>query len=403
MMSRLDGRWVLAAIAVVVYCLLFLAPGRPHLLSVWQWYGVDHRAPAFLDLRVVTTAPDAVRDGLDPLVENPRDPLQRAMNHPRVWTLLRHVGLSERHTVPLGFCLAAAFLASVAAMAGRLTMAEGLFYAVLVCSPATLMAVERGNVDVLLFCLLCVATTLVMRQGTFLFAYAVVFLCAVLKLFPVFAFALALRERLRTGIAVLASAGVCVAAYLFITRHDVATVISNSIQGIYLSYGRKVLFERLRDYGIGWNPNVYSVLAVLFVFAVAMVIALRFRLPQGTPGAMEKMLVGCGIYCGSFVLLSNFNYRLIFLLLVVPQLVAWRTTAGNAKRFALAALLTVALALLLSGQLRSWLFLLKEGANWLIFAGATCLLLLTAVDWLRGRNLQPASNSPSAAGSFTGA
>ena len=61
------------------------------------------------------------------------------------------------------------------------------------------------------------------------------------------------------------------------------------------------------------------------------------------------------------------------------------------------------LALLLSGQLRSWLFLLKEGANWLIFAGATCLLLQTAVDWLRGSNIQPASNSRSAAGSFTGA
>lgn len=163
---HLDGRWILAALALIAFALLFAAPGRPSLLTMWDAYGVDHRAPAFLDLRVVTTAPDTVRDGLDPIAENPRDPLRRPMNHPRVWTLLRHVGLSERHTVPIGFGFTAAFLLSVLAMVGRLTSGEGVFYAVLVCSPAALMAVERGNVDALLFCLFVAATTLVTKSRT---------------------------------------------------------------------------------------------------------------------------------------------------------------------------------------------------------------------------------------------
>ncbi|HSH40297.1 MAG TPA: glycosyltransferase 87 family protein [Chthoniobacterales bacterium] len=279
-----DGRWLLAAVVLVVYCLLFAAPGRPALLSFWQAYGVDHRAPAFLDLRVVTTAPDAVRAGLDPLVENPRDPLKRPMNHPRVWTLLRHAGLSERHTVPLGFCLAAALLASLLAMAGRLTSSEAMFYAILVCSPAGLMAAERGNVDVLLFSLVSAATLFVTERRTYLIGYAVIFVCAVLKLFPIFGFAFALRERVRTGVAVLATAGFSFAAYLVIARHDVAKVISNSIQGVYLSYGGKVVFERLRDYGIPLDPNVYSAVAVLIVTALALLIAWRVRLPMAYPG-----------------------------------------------------------------------------------------------------------------------
>jgi hypothetical protein len=400
----IDARWLLAAVIVAVYALLFAAPGRPALLTVWNAYGVDHRAPAFLDLRVVTTAPDAVRDGLDPIAENPRDPLRRAMNHPRVWTLLRHVGLSERHTVPLGFCLAAAFAAAVLAMAGRLTLAEAAIYSALACSPAALMAVERGNVDVLLFCLLVAATMLVTKRRTHLWAYAVVFACAVLKLFPVFAFTLAFRERLRTGVAVLASAAVAFGAYLFVTRHDVAAVLANSIQGIYLSYGRKILLERLRDFGLPIDANVWSAVLVALVVAAAVGLATRTRAPEFTPGTMEKMLIGAGIYCGSFVLLSNFNYRMIFVLLAVPQLLVWRKSGGAAKRCSTAAIVTMVIAFGLSGQLRSWFFVLKECANWLMFTGAVWLLWNAAMAWLRDRPAaQVASNSRSAAVSLTGA
>jgi hypothetical protein len=286
-------------------------------------------------------------------------------------------------------------------LVGRITFAEALFYAALVCSPAALMAVERGNVDVLLFCFLVGATALATKRRLHLWAYAIVFLCAVLKLFPVFAFTLAMRERLQTGVAVLASAAAAFAGYLFITRHDVAAMLSNSIQGIYLSYGRKALFERLRDYGMPIDPNVWSVLVVVLVVAAAIVLAARTRLPEFTPGAMEKMLVGAAIYCGSFVLLSSFNYRLIFVLLVVPQLLVWRKISGLPKRISTAALVTIAVALVFSGQLRSWLFLLKECANWLMFAGAVWLLWQAAVAWLRG--VQVASSSRSGATSFTGA
>lgn len=198
--------------------------------------------------------------------------------------------------------------------------------------------------------------------------YALVLLCAVLKLFPIFGFTLALRERMRTGVAVLAGAAAAFGAYLFVTRDDVRAIISNSIQGVYLSYGRKVLLERLRDYGLAVDPSIYSLVLVAIVAAAAVALALLFPLPEFTRGAMEKMLVGTGIYCGSFVLLSNFNYRLIFVLLVVPQLLVWWRLGAAPRRIASAALATIAVALLLSGQLRSWLFLLKETANWLLFA-----------------------------------
>lgn len=162
--------------------------------------------------------------------------------------------------------------------------------------------------------------------------YALVLLCAVLKLFPIFGFTLALRERMRTGVAVLAGAAAAFGAYLFVTRDDARSIISNSIQGVYLSYGRKVLLERLRDYGLAVDPSIYSLVLVAIVAAAAVALALLFPLPEFTRGAMEKMLVGTGIYCGSFVLLSNFNYRLIFVLLVVPQLLVWWRLGAAPRR-----------------------------------------------------------------------
>jgi hypothetical protein len=288
---------------------------------------------------VVTTAPDAVRAGYDPIAENPRDPLRRPMNHPRIWTLLQHLGLSERHTVPLGFGLAAAFLAAVLALSGRLTIGEGIFYSVLVCSPATLMAVERGNVDVLLFCLLAVATGIVRNPRTHLWGVPAGFHLRAPEALP----GVRLRARATRAtphrLVVLAGAAAAFGAYLLLTRHDVAAILSNSIQGIYLSYGRKVLLERLRDYGIPLEPSFYSAVVLVIAAAVAVLLALRTRGPAFTEGAMEKMLVGLGIYCGSFALLSNFNYRLIFLLFAVPQLLAWRRMLeGPSRRFASAGL-----------------------------------------------------------------
>lgn len=402
--SQLDGRWISGGFAFVVFCLLFAAPHHPPLLDFWKAYGVDHVSPAFVDLRGVTTAPDAIRRGIDPLAENPLDPLHRALNYPRAWTLLRHLGVSEAHTLPLGFCLAAGFLVFALGLVGPLTWPQGIFYGALVCSPAVLFAVERGNIDVLLFCLLTLAATSVTRRAMHLWAYGLVFLCAILKLFPVFGFALALRERRRTGLLVLSAAAIAFAAYLLITWRDVVAMSSNTPQGIYVSYGRKVLFERLRDYGLPLDPNACSLALLVLVVAAAATLCTRVRLPEFTGGAMEKMLIGAGIYGGSFTLVSSFNYRLIFLLFVVPQLLHWLRQRTAARRFAFASLVSVSLALFLSAQLRSWLFLLKESANWIVFGGATFVLFQAALPWLRRHaGDQFRSNARSAAGSFTGA
>jgi hypothetical protein len=59
---------------------------------------------------------------------------------------------------------------------------------------------------------------------------------------------------------------------------------------------------------------------------------------------MDAFVAGTAIYAGSFILEHNFDYRLVYLLLVVPQLLRW----ARRSRFAALVLLTVVSTLWLS-------------------------------------------------------
>ncbi len=112
----------------------------------------------------------------------------------------------------------------------------------------------------------------------------------------------------------------------------------------YVSYGYIILFDRLELlYGprLGldltgltrsWVPIVAVSLVLLAAVSSAVALWLRgraqCRMNEGSDGI--AFLFGSGIYCGSFLLLgTNFTYRLMFLLLCLPQLFEWTARPGT--------------------------------------------------------------------------
>ena len=110
----------------------------------------------------------------------------------------------------------------------------------------------------------------------------------------------------------------------------------------YVSYGYIILFDRLEIlYGpwlgfdltgltASWVPTAVVTFALLSAAAWAIAIWRRghaqHMLDQGSAGI--AFLFGSGIYCGSFLLLgTNYTYRLMFLLLCLPQLFDWTERA----------------------------------------------------------------------------
>jgi hypothetical protein len=372
----LDGR-ILAAGMVTAY---FVAVAIPRLLwgiNIWPRLGVPAAPTLFFDTRVVTAGLECRRMGLDPLVSNPCDPVGRPLNYPRAWLLLRYVGLNQSHTNAIAVVFIALFLSSVILLVGRISLGEGVLLGVALCSPSVMFGVERGNVDIVMFALVALAVILWRRRGEMghVASPLVVLLAAAMKIYPVFGLPgyLFIRRR-RAAVTALA----CMAAfavYAFITRGDIDAAARATPQGQYNSFGVRILPAAIYHHLVPqeWRGGaiVKQLLAIVpLVVGVPVVWRLgRRRLPQPDPGGAGwrrlGFLAGSLLFLGSFALGNNWDYRLVFLLLTLPQLFEWIADPFPDPRGPLAGLTTVLLLVLLwIGPLSNPLALTDEVVTW---------------------------------------
>ena len=386
-LSHLDGR-VLAAAAVVVFFGVMLGMRGATGTTPWATVGVAPGALSFEDLRSVTSAWDCARRGVDPFPYNPCDPfahrssgVRRAANYPRLWTSFSHLGLGQGDTVPLGIATGVVFFVAALVVPGPLTLGEGAVYAAGLLAPATLLGVERGNVDLLMFALVVVGVLLVRRSP---WAAAVPITAAgVLKLFP--AAALAIFARRRGRFAAGAAGAAVLLAYGLATLSDIRTLRSVIPRVVTNSYGAGVVVEALHEAGVSWaqSPTEVRVLRLgliaLGLVLAAVLLGAASRGRDGDERRLDAFWAGAAIYAGSYVFGSNFDYRLAFLVLCVPQLCAWARRGASPLPGARAALGALLLTLWLSSEqpplpfgLQTWYtglsFPPEEVLNWLLFA-----------------------------------
>jgi hypothetical protein len=137
-----------------------------------------------------------------------------------------------------------------------------------------------------------------------------------------------------------------------------------------------------------WMPAVTAGVVLICAAAVALHSFVKRRefCAIDASVAGTAFLFGAGIYCGTYLLGTNFIYRLTFLLLCVPQLLDWqiqrgegRTSPGIAE---LALLVTVLGVLWSNGNANGheiFLFF-PQLLNWLLFF---CMALVLMLNFLR--------------------
>jgi hypothetical protein len=103
------------------------------------------------------------------------------------------------------------------------------------------------------------------------------------------------------------------------------------------------------------------------------------------------MHMGAFVYLGTFTIANNFDYRLVFLLLTLPQLTEWvRMPRHRLSTLAAAALVGI-LLLLWVGSLSEWLDLWDEIVSWGVAALLIAVVAATTdpVETLRSTILRP--------------
>jgi hypothetical protein len=263
-----------------------------------------------------------------------------------------------------------------------------------VISPSAMMGVERANLDLLILALVGSAALIYEEGRVGRRCGAIAFLClgVVLKLFPMFCVSLAARFSRQTFIFACATLALSL-IYVVSTMKYIFLIWRNVPTTFVLSYGYKTIFlglDHIRSEAglppIGladtWVPSSTAAV-VLMCAAIVAVTSFRNRrefCAVDISVAGTAFLFGAGIYCGTFLLGTNYIYRLMFLLLCVPQLLDWqiRRSEGKAAGIAeLGLLVTIFGVLWVNGNANghSMFLLLPQLLDWfLFFLMATVLL-----------------------------
>ncbi len=397
---------LIAACAVIWGLLLALFSGYGYEKTYRLW-GVPVLTPVFYDFRLIPGMAETLRMGLDPTLQNPGDPGGRIFNYPRIWYLLAYTGLSQDDTLWMGIALLLLFFGSVFAVFKDIDPRTVPLLLLILFSPAAMLLYERGNVDLLIFALCAFAAALAAKRAGV--SAALLLLASLLKLYPILGLGSLVFKGSRLFVRLALLVLVPLLVYLAWNSRNTQAAWSLTERDSQISYGVNVFAMQFRPaikyYYQAWlhrgdavrAANTLSYIGAGLVLVLSSGLGLRAaaqrELPEGPH--LNPFWMGAGIYTGTFLLGNNWDYRLVFLAFMAPQLVEWsrQTSVRNVR---VAARLVLGLAILSCwGVLADSLlnrpgleeaykafFIVDEAANWGLFAGAIYLLAASLPGWV---------------------
>ena len=387
------GSGTVVALGLAATTIALLALGRVVGWDpTWRAFGVTPLQPPFFDMHVINDYAACAWKGVD--AYEPQACNIVNFNIPPTWLWLGFLGVDASDSSWLSvLVIAATAIVLVLLFRGR-SWPYGVIALGAVISPSVMMGVERGNLDLLILALVGSAALIYEegRIGRACGAIAFLGLGVVLKLFPMFCVSLAARLSRQTFLFACATLALSL-IYVVSTMKYVLLIRRNVPTTFILSYGYKAIFlglDHIRSEA-GLNPTeladtwVPACTAALVLICAAIVAITTFRNRRefcsvDISVAGTAFLFGAGIYCGTFLLGTNFIYRLMFLLLCVPQLLDWqiRRSEGKAAGIAeLGLLVTIFGVLWVNGNANghSMFLLLPQLLDWFLFFLMVAVLL----------------------------
>ena len=399
----------------LLLALLFRTAGEGRTWHLWQ---IDVQKMSFMDFRLIPGSAESFRHGFEPSVENPLDPNKRIFNYPAFWRLFFYTGITQADTVWISISMIVLFFIAAFLFPEKLSILGAAAMLMVLFSPASMLLYERGNVDLIVF-VICVLSVLAAGRSAYLAALLIMF-GSIVKLFPFFGVTVLLKEPRNKFLLLFTACSLVLAVYMIATWNSILGSWNLTMRGDGASYGTNVFVTRygpaIARFLSTWLPPAqlgfllkYGPLAAALLLLLAILIAACMNLYS--PGIFSErnfaaFRMGASIYVGTFLLGNNWDYRLAFLVLVVPQLVEWLRFPGKGIR----AVSWLSLILVLLSCWHFWIveiplpsifhsvedtkkfwIILDEIFNWMLFASLAYLLAASAPEWLKElpRNVLP--------------
>lgn len=404
------GKALLIGASVLMWLLIIILFNTYGHEKTWQLWNVPTQRLPYMDFRLIPGSAESFANGFEPSVENPYDPNGRIFNYPAFWRLFFYARVTQEDTTWISVSMIVLFFIGAFLFPQRLSISGAVGMLLVLFSPAAMLLYERGNVDMIIF---FICTMIVLAAGVSIFlAASLILLGGVMKFFPILGLTVFLREPRNKFLWVSAFCVLLLLAYMLLTWDSVRASWTLTMRGDDLSYGTNILTTRYDDAitrvfsawltasQIEFLLNYGLLAAAVVLLLMVFILAIRDRRNPVTLAERNfaSFRLGSAIYVGTFLLGHNWDYRLAFLVLTVPQLVEWMSSREQAYRRA--AWLSMILVLLscwhlwfveislvsifnsMADSSKFWI-LLDELFNWLLFTSFAYQLFVSSPEWLK--------------------
>jgi hypothetical protein len=183
-------------------------------------------------------------------------------------------------------------------------------------SGSSLLLIERGNVDLIIFILL----SLVALVGNKIFKSILFIFSVILKLYPFFGILYFLdnkRENILTFIILL----IVSLIYFALSYNDIYYIIKNTPNTGDMSFGvDSIKLNIQKHFNYSLNSLLISISLILFILVVYFKLFKNFLFNKKIINK-KCFLMGSSIFISIFLLGSHFDYRLILIFFMVPTIV----------------------------------------------------------------------------------
>lgn len=331
-----DGR-VIIVLYLLVYVIVFLTVQDYASFSraTAEIFNVPAMQPEFADLQVIQGAYESLQNDIYPYVQNPYDPWQRTYNYPPIWLYLLGPHLTVNNIVVAGWILITLFFISTFYFIGRVSYRNGVIYSLAIVSPAIFLLLERGNIDIIIFILSMMSIKLYMSQANKAPLLTGIFISfiSILKLYPIFSLFNFYKDK-KSSLIYICTIIIIFTLYIITITSELSWISANTPRGGIRSYGCAVLPTRLLLLISQINPEIkfshtisliigLSVLSILSILIFILALRQNKIIHHKDTRELFSFKLGALIFIGTFAIGNNWDYRLVFLILTIPQLLKW--------------------------------------------------------------------------------
>jgi hypothetical protein len=282
-----------------------------------------------------------------------------------------------------------------------------------------MFVIEKGNIDLFIYFLHFISLIMVQSRKLWLriLGYIWLIIPILLKILSFFSFTIILKEKKNTFIFWFSSLIMISLLYIYSIKDEIFVSQKGLQLRIKYSFNYQILLSKINsvlniENIFGNKFNLIWAFLLIISIIVLMIITIKVllgifndinKLPNwsddlkySADGNFYKSLfldsfrMGSCFYLGTFIVTVSWDYKLIFLIFTVPQIIAWTKQNNQLSLPSSFALLGIVATLYLSSFQYKWL--LDEVINWSIWFYFIYAFVLTLPKWIKTllHNLIPA-------------